>query len=157
MKDIYGRTKGNPCEVCGGTEYPHGHSAPMTPHTQWEENFNRKFLTPEGFWNRENDMYPFKVKNFIKDLLTSHHTKMRELNSYEEGYHAGLDSKYGEKMHSRIIKATRILTINEIRKKLEGMRNNSFEYHSESFATHYQNGYNQAIEDALKALNEEGV
>lgn len=28
-KDMYGRTKGEPCTVCGGTEYPHGHSAPQ--------------------------------------------------------------------------------------------------------------------------------
>ena len=30
-KDIYGRTKGKPCVICGGTEYPHKHSAPSKP------------------------------------------------------------------------------------------------------------------------------
>lgn len=24
--DMYGRIKGMPCDICGGTEYPHGHS-----------------------------------------------------------------------------------------------------------------------------------
>ena len=37
---------------------------------------------------------------------------------YEEGYHAGLDSKYGEKMHSRIIGAAKILFLGEIREEI---------------------------------------
>ena len=37
----------------------------------WEIEFDKQFLTPEGFWNRDNNMYPFKVKSFIRSTLNS--------------------------------------------------------------------------------------
>ena len=47
------------------------HIIENTPEKSWEIRFNKEFLTPEGFWNKENDMYPFKVKDFITNLLNS--------------------------------------------------------------------------------------
>lgn len=33
------------------------------------ERFDKNFLTPEGFWNKDNNFYPFNIKSFIKSEL----------------------------------------------------------------------------------------
>ncbi len=41
----------------------------MKPKKHWQEDFDKEFLTPEGFWNKDNNMYPFKIKSFISSQM----------------------------------------------------------------------------------------
>lgn len=47
-------------------------------NTKWEEEFDEEFLTPEGFWNKDNNFYPFKIKAFIKDQITKAQQEIAE-------------------------------------------------------------------------------
>ena len=50
---------------------------PTPSQEDWEKEFEQ-FLTPEGFWNKENNMYPFRVKSFITQLLTTQRAEILE-------------------------------------------------------------------------------
>lgn len=67
----------------------------------WEKEFWKLFLTPEGFWNKENDFYAHKVINFIANqikLAEERGKKEAILGGYEwvtkvakaEGFRAGV-------------------------------------------------------------------
>lgn len=55
---------------------------------EWEERFEKEFLTPEGFWNKANNMYPFAVKSFIRHLLQERSKEGVKIDGEtSDGYH----------------------------------------------------------------------
>ena len=75
----------------------------------WEIEFDKQFLTPEGFWNRDNNMYPFKVKSFIRSTLNSTLQRIQEkVGEDEKIIHPESIETYGENIMKVIRNSERI-------------------------------------------------
>ena len=153
MKDIYNRTKGEPCNECGGTEYPHNHSSKDNQIVEWR---NKLEEIVKDFPFAEFGSYGIqqKLKMLIENILS-----LQDKQSYRRGFERGKLAELEDSVGAEITIVQETLDkkknelISTIKKKLpKSIYVNGLRKYNKDIPT--VNAFNAYRKEVLKILKE---